>query len=127
MMNNSHQYKQSEQSSLNSDGQQFTQVQTKRIITSKQWWSTIHTNINKANNHLYLVMVNNSHQYQQGKQPPLNSDGQQFTLISTKRTHISKTSDGQQFHQYQHNKQSPLTSDGQQFTPISTKWTITSK
>ena len=65
------------------------------------------------------MMVNNSHQYQQRKQPPLNSDGQlfhqyqqnkqsppasdgqQFTSISTKRTHISKNSEGQQFHQYQ--------------------------
>jgi hypothetical protein len=64
-------------------------------------------------------MVNNSHQYQQNKesplnsdgqlfyqyqqskQTPLNSDGQQFTSISTKRTHISKNSEGQQFHQYQ--------------------------
>jgi len=31
-------------------------------------------------------MVNNSHQYQQSKQSPLDSDGQQFTPISTKRT-----------------------------------------
>jgi hypothetical protein len=29
-------------------------------------------------------MVNNSHQYQQSEQQPLNSDGQQFTPISTK-------------------------------------------
>jgi hypothetical protein len=55
-------------------------------MTSKQWCSTIHTNINNANNHLYTVMVNNSHQYQQSKQSPLNSDGQQFTPTSTKRT-----------------------------------------
>jgi hypothetical protein len=53
------------------------------------------------------MMVNNSHQYQQSKQSPLNSDGQLF-------------------HQYQQNKQSPLFSDGQQITPISTKQTITS-
>jgi hypothetical protein len=53
-------------------------------------------------------MVNNSHQYQQRKQPPLNSDGQLF-------------------HQYQQNKQSPPASDGQQFTSISTKRAITSK
>jgi hypothetical protein len=66
-------------------------------------------------------MVKTSHQRQQSEQSPLNSDGQQFTPISTKRTHISKNRDGQQFHQCQHNKQSPLTSDGQQFTPISTK------
>ena len=66
-------------------------------------------------------MVKISHQRQQSEQSPLNSDGRQFTPISTKRTHISKNSDGQQFHQYQHNKQSPLTCDGQQFTPISTK------
>ena len=84
-------------------------------------------------------MVNNSHQRQQSEQSYLNSDGQQFTPISTKRTHISKnsdgqqfhqyqqseqsplSSDGQQFHQYQQNKQSPQSSDGQQFTPISTK------
>ena len=36
------------------------------------------------------VMVNNSHQYQQSEQSSLNSDGQQFTSISTKRTIISK-------------------------------------
>jgi hypothetical protein len=53
-------------------------------------------------------MVNNSHQYQQSKQPPLNSDGQHF-------------------HEYQQNKQSPPASAGQQFTSISTKRAITSK
>jgi hypothetical protein len=53
-------------------------------------------------------MVNNSHQYQQSKQPPLNSDGQLF-------------------HEYQQNKQSPPASAGQQFTSISTKRAITSK
>jgi hypothetical protein len=53
-------------------------------------------------------MVNNSHQYQQSKQPPLSSDGQLF-------------------HQYQQNKQSPPASDGQQFTYISAKRAITSK
>jgi hypothetical protein len=53
-------------------------------------------------------MVNKSHQYQQSKQPPLNSDGQQFTPIST-------------------SDQSLLSNDGQQFTPISTKETTTSK
>jgi hypothetical protein len=31
--------------------QQFTPTSTKRTITSKQWWSTIHTNINKTKNH----------------------------------------------------------------------------
>jgi hypothetical protein len=35
-------------------------------------------------------MVNNSHQYQQSKQTPLQSDGQQFTPISTKQTNTSK-------------------------------------
>ena len=53
-------------------------------------------------------MVNNYIQYQQNKQPPLNSDGQQY-------------------HQYQQNKQPPLNSDGQQLPPISTKLTTTSK
>jgi hypothetical protein len=46
------------------------------------------------------VMVNNSHQYQQREQSSLNSDGQQFIPISTKRTIIS-SSDGPQFHEYQ--------------------------
>jgi hypothetical protein len=36
MVNKSHQYQQSEQSSLSSDGQQFTPISTKRTITSKQ-------------------------------------------------------------------------------------------
>ena len=44
------------------------------------------TNINKANNHLYTKMVINSNKYQQNKQSPLNSDGQPFQQISTKRT-----------------------------------------
>jgi hypothetical protein len=35
------------------------------------------------------VMVNNSHQYQQGEQSPLNNDIQQLTPISTKRTMTS--------------------------------------
>jgi hypothetical protein len=69
-------------------------------------------------------MVNNSHQYQQNKQSPLNSDGQQFITISTKRTHISINSDGHQFHQYHQSEQSSLSSDGQQFTQISAKRTI---
>jgi hypothetical protein len=99
MVNNSHQYQQSEQTSLNIDGHQFTTISTKR---------TIHTNINNANNHLYTVMVNNSHQYQQSEKSPLNRDGQQF-------------------HHYQQNKQLLLSSDGQQFTPISTKRTTTPK
>jgi hypothetical protein len=72
-------------------------------------------------------MVNNSHQYQQSKQTPLSSNSQQFTSISSKRTHISKNSEGQQFHQYQQSEQSSLSSDGQQITPISTKQTIISK
>jgi hypothetical protein len=90
-------------------------------------------------------MVKNSHQRQQSEQSPLSSDGKQFTPISTKRTHISKnsdvqqfhqyqqseqsslSSDGQQFHQYQQSEQSPLNSDFQQFTPISTKRTMTCK
>jgi hypothetical protein len=71
-------------------------------------------------------MVNNSHQYQQINESPLNNDGQQFTPISTKRTYISKNSDGQQFHQYQQSEQSSLSSDGQKITQISIKRTITS-
>jgi hypothetical protein len=51
MVNNAHQYQHSEHSSLNSDVQQFTPISTTRTITSTQWWSTIHININKANNH----------------------------------------------------------------------------
>ena len=126
MVNNSHQYQHSEHTYLNNDGQQFTSISTKRIITSKewwstipllstkqtitskQWWSTIQTNINKANNHLETVMVNNSHQYQQNKESPLNSDGQSFL-------------------EYQQSKQTPLNSDGQQFILISTKRTNISK
>jgi hypothetical protein len=41
MVKNSHQRQQSEQSPLNSDGQQFTPISTKQRITSKQWWSII--------------------------------------------------------------------------------------
>jgi hypothetical protein len=37
----------------------------------------------KTNNHLLTVIVNSSNQYQQHKQSPLNSDGQQFEPIST--------------------------------------------
>jgi phage terminase large subunit-like protein len=131
MVNNSHQYQQSEQTSLNIDGHQFTTISTKRTIISKQWWSTIHTNINNASNHLQPVMVNNSHQYQQSEQSPLNSDVQQLTPISTKRTmtckqwwstihtnvnkannHIKKVMVNNSY-QYQQNKESPLNSDGQ--------------
>jgi hypothetical protein len=72
-------------------------------------------------------MVNNSHQYQQNKESFLNCGGQQFIPISTKRTHISKNSDGHQFHQYHQSEQSSLSSDGQQFTQISAKRTIISK
>jgi hypothetical protein len=72
-------------------------------------------------------MVNNSHQYQQSEQTPLNSDGQQFTPISTKRTIISQNSDGHQFHEYQQSERTPLSSGGQQFTPISTKGTMISE
>jgi excinuclease UvrABC ATPase subunit len=104
MINNSHQYQQSKQSPLSSDGQQCTPMSTKQRITSKQWWkiippisinqtstskqwrSTIHTNINKANKHLQAVMVNNAHQYQHSEHSSLNSDVQQFTPISTTRT-----------------------------------------
>jgi hypothetical protein len=52
MVNNSHQHQQSEQSPLSSDCQQFTPTSTKRTITSRQWLSPIHTNINNANKHL---------------------------------------------------------------------------
>jgi hypothetical protein len=41
MVNNSHQYQQSEQSSLNSDGQQFPPISANRPIISKQRWSII--------------------------------------------------------------------------------------
>jgi len=59
-------------------------------------------------------MVNNSHQYQQSEETPRNSDGQQFTPISTKRT-SSLNIDGQQFNQYQQSKQPHLNSDDKQF------------
>jgi hypothetical protein len=36
MVNNSHQYQQSEQTSPNNDGQQFTPISTKRTMISKQ-------------------------------------------------------------------------------------------
>jgi hypothetical protein len=39
------------------DGQQFTPISTKQTVSSMQWWSTIHTNISKTNNHLILVWV----------------------------------------------------------------------
>jgi hypothetical protein len=41
MVNNSHQRQQSEQSPLNSDGQQFTPISTTQRITSKQRWTKI--------------------------------------------------------------------------------------
>jgi hypothetical protein len=50
----------------------------------------VDTNITKTNKHLSKEMVNNSHQYKQSKQSPLDSDGQQFTPISTKQTITSK-------------------------------------
>ena len=89
MVNKAHQYQQSEQSPLFSDGQQFTPISTKRSITSKQWWSTMHININKRTIPLYCD-GQQFHQYQQNKQSPLNIDGQQFTPISTKQTITSK-------------------------------------
>ena len=73
-------------------------ISTKQTITSKQWWSAIH-------------------QYQQNKQSPLNSDGQQFYQYQQNKQ-SPLNSDGQQFNQYQQNEQSPLNSDGQQFTNI---------
>jgi hypothetical protein len=63
---------------------------------------------------------------QQSKQTPLNSDGQQFTPISTKQTIISKKS-WSIIPPISANEPSPVNSDGQQFTPILTKQTITSK
>jgi hypothetical protein len=104
-------YQQSKQSPLESDGQQFTPISTKQTITSRQWWSTLYTNINKI---VYFddigvncwpslcrgdclhcwywceLLVNTLHQYQQSKQSPLESDGQQFTPISTKRPITSR-------------------------------------
>ena len=49
-------------------------------------------------------MVNNYHQYQQNKQPPLNSDGQQLHPYQQNKQ-PPLNSDGQQYHQYQQNKQ----------------------
>jgi hypothetical protein len=71
MVNNSHQYQQSDQSSLSSDGQQFTS-----ISISEQ------SPLNRDGQQF--------HQYQQNKQSPLNIDGQQFTPISTKQRITSK-------------------------------------
>ena len=71
IVNNSHQYQQSDQSLLSNDGQQFTS-----ISISEQ------SPLNSDGQQF--------HQYQQNKQSHPASDGQQFTSISTKRAITSK-------------------------------------
>ena len=99
-----HQYQQNKQSPLNSDDQHFTNINktnnhlltvmvsnspisTKQTITSRQWWSTIlpiSTKLTITSKQWWSAI----HQYQQNKQSPLNSDGQQFTNINKTNNHL---------------------------------------